>query len=103
MQKEYITFVREIYRFCDENTECESVMFPFFLNLWQGNNCEEPLRKDLVKFTYEIINRLVRKGTFIEDLEKRKFDTVYAFYRALPHEKYIRVNNLIEKKMKLIR
>jgi hypothetical protein len=104
MQKEYIAFIREIYRFCDENIGCEeNIMFPSFINLWQENGCEEPSKRDLARFTSKIINRLIRKGTLIEDFEKRKFDTSYGFYKIFPHEKYVRVNNLIEKKMKLMR
>ncbi len=73
-----------IYRYCDDNIG-NKILFTGFE--WLHLKYEKITPKDLVNFTGIIVRDLIGKK-ILREVEK-EFESVYALYEILPHEKLI--------------
>ena len=81
-------FRENIYEYCDNNVGGR-VLFTGFVNLWSDKGTDMP-PKDLVNLTSEILDNLIKQKIVIDVPKPKEFETVYAMYEILPHEKLIK-------------
>jgi len=101
MEKNYVHFVKQIYTYCD-NYQGEKVLFPAFTNLWNEEDWNIN-KKDLAVLTSRIISRLLNTGILMSTPKENRFETPYGLYEILPHVNLMKYNDLIERKMNLLR
>jgi hypothetical protein len=92
-------FKEEIYFYCDCNAVCSESLFPVFRDLWPESEEISISRKDLTTLTSHILNDLIDKGVL--EINRSRNNSIYAFYKILPHEPLINYSSFIDKKREL--
>lgn len=101
MRHGYFHFVREIYKYCDEN-KGQKVLLPVFVNLWD-EDCPKS-RTDLTVMTSKIISRLLHKGILIEIPKSERFHVPYGLYKILNYEEnLVREDDIGQKRTRLFK
>jgi hypothetical protein len=100
-------FREEIYFYCDHNINSKN-LFPLFVNLWPENGEKVPdlQKRDLVNLTSEIIGELIDKN-ILRVINKNgtphtENQSVYAFYKVLPHDYLLNHNKFVDKGRELM-
>jgi hypothetical protein len=106
MQKEYEDHSKEIKKFkeeisfyCDNCNVNSEILFPVFMELWPESNNTKFSRKELSVITSNILNELIKEGILC--INEKKSDSLYAFYKVLPHYSLIKNSSFVDKKRAL--
>lgn len=87
-EKSFSEFKEKIYKYCDNNIG-NKILFLGFESIYTSHDKITP--KDLVNLTEIIIHDLIEKN-ILREVEKKEYESVYALYEILPHEKLIKDN-----------
>lgn len=97
MKRGYYFFIKNIYSYCDKNIGDE-FLFPYITSLWDEQY--KIKKRDLTKLTSKIISRLMHKNpSVLREIKSSASETVYPFYKVLPHKKLLWEENPLKRKL----